>query len=162
MERRKIWGTGLFLMLGLILLTQVPQAEENGLEEGLVNASFHDMNSSHTSWAVLEIADNDTERQEGLMNVTELGERRGMLFVFEEEEMRGFWMKNTLIPLDMIFLDAEKQVINVETAGPEPGTADENLTVYRSEKPAKYVIEVNAGFAENYSITKGTEVSLGH
>lgn len=158
MEQRKILAAGLALVLGLFLLTQLPGTGERSLEEGLVNASFH-VNGSQASWAVLEVADNETEREEGLMNVTELGKHEGMLFKYPEEDQRGFWMKNTLIPLDMIFLDAEKEVINVETARPEPGTAEENLTVYRSEGPAKYVIEVNAGFAENYSTSEGSKVS---
>ena len=93
------------------------------------------------------------------MNRTELGKHEGMLFVYPEEGDRSFWMKNTLISLDMIFLDSEKEVINVETAFPEPNTSDEDLTRYRSERPVKYVVEVNAGFAENYSISEGTKVT---
>lgn len=120
-----------------------------------VNASFQ---SSPGAWAVLEVADNEEERSEGLMNVTELGEREGMVFIFPNEGPRAFWMKNTLISLDMIFLDAEKKVLNVETAKPEPNTADENLDSYTSNRPAKYVIEVNAGFADKYSVEKGDKV----
>lgn len=126
--------------------------------EDVVNASFS-VNGSNVSWVMLEVADNDTERRIGLMNRTELGKHEGMLFVYPEEGYRSFWMKNTLISLDMIFLDSEKEVINVETAFPEPNTSDEDLTRYRSERPVKYVVEVNAGFAENYSISEGTKVT---
>ena len=157
-----MFGMDIRSQAGIVLLAvflisagfMVSQPEDSSSVES-VNASF---GNSTDAWAVLEVADNRTERKNGLMNVTELGEREGMLFIFPDEGPRAFWMKNTLIPLDMIFLDAEKQVLNVETAQPQPNTSDENLDSYRSEGPAKYVIEVNAGFADNYSVEKGDRV----
>ena len=130
--------------------------EEDPELDNSVNASFSDPTEA---WAVLEVADNSTEREEGLMNVTGLGDREGMLFVFSDEGQRAFWMKNTYIPLDMIFLDAEKEVLNFETAQPQPNTSEDDLRLYRSEGPAKYVIEVNAGFADNYSVEKGDKIN---
>ena len=82
-----------------------------------------------------------------------------MIFIFPDEGPRAFWMKNTYIPLDMIFLNSEKEVLNVETAQPQPNTSEEDLKLYRSEGPAKYVIEVNAGFADNYPVEKGDKVN---
>jgi len=107
----------------------------------------------------VHIANTPKERQRGLMFREELGENEGMLFVYEEEDYRSFWMKNTLIPLDIIFLNAEKEVINVETARPEPNVSDSNLMTYGSERPAKYVLEVNAGFAEDFSVSEGAKFS---
>lgn len=127
------------------------------VEKEKVNATFQADNK--TTWATLEVADTKKKREIGLMNQTELGKHQGMVFIFPDEDMRGFWMKNTLIPLDMIFLDENKEVINVETAYPEPNTSEQNLEIYRSERPAKYVIELNAGFADNYSISEGSKVT---
>lgn len=148
---------GFALLLMFAGLQGMPESESKvKMPEDVVNASF---SSSEDSWALLEVADNETEREEGLMNIIEMDRRKGMLFKFEEEDERIFWMKNTFISLDMIFINSEKEVINVETAQPQPNATEEELERYRSEEPAKYVIEVNARFAENYSITEGTEVS---
>lgn len=145
----------LFLFLGAVFSQYY--STESGSEDA-VNASFS-VNDSEVSWAVLEIADNETERRIGLMNRTELGKNEGMLFVYPGEGDRSFWMKNTLIPLDIIFLDSQRQVINVENAVPQPNISERNLDRYSSERPAKYVIEVNSGFADNYSISEGTKVT---
>lgn len=149
------YALALILLLALVFTGLYASNTGNSTGER-VNLSF---TNSSGAWAVLEIADNDTERAEGLMNVTELGKHEGMLFKFEEEAPRTFWMKNTLIPLDMIFVSSDKRVINIETAYPQPQTPEEELKLYESERPAKYVIELNAGFAENYSISKGDKVS---
>lgn len=134
--------------------------EPEPAEADFKNATFH-TNGSQTSWALLEVADNDTERKNGLMNRTELGKNEGMLFVFSQEDERTFWMKNTLIPLDIIYLDSERTVVDIDTAYPELNTSEDNLARYPSDRPAKYVVEVNAGFAENNSIRKGSKVEWG-
>lgn len=159
MKRKDKFITAALLVAVTAIITTglITQETEEQLGKDKVNATFQTGNQE--AWAVLEVANNETEKAEGLMNRTNLGEHEGMLFNYTEEDLRGFWMKNTLIPLDMIFLNEEREVINVETAYPEPNTSDEDLKRYRSERPAKYVIEVNAGFAENYSITEGTEVN---
>jgi uncharacterized membrane protein (UPF0127 family) len=108
----------------------------------------------------LEIANSSAERSKGLMNRESLCSSCGMLFIFPDSEYRAFWMKNTSIPLDIIFISEDREVINVEQADPEPNTADENLTRYRSDAPARYVIEVNQGFAEEKGIREGTEVEF--
>lgn len=153
-EKIFIAAAAFFITLVAITVLTPPDSRE-GLDGDRVNATF---DIREKPWVLLQVADNETERREGLMNVTELGKHEGMIFIYKKEAPRGFWMKNTLIPLDMIFLDADRQVINVETAYPEPNTSEENLTLYRSERPAKYVIEVNAGFAENYSVEEGDAV----
>ena len=157
MDKKRLAVVVFVLMFFGLVFSQFYYSSESGSGD-TVNASFS-VNGSNVSWAMLEVADNDTERRIGLMNRTELGKHEGMVFVYSEEGDRSFWMKNTLIPLDIIFLDSEKEVINVERAFPEPNTSDEDLTRYRSERPAKYVVEVNSGFADNYSISRGTKVT---
>ena len=107
----------------------------------------------------VEIADSSEEQRIGLMNRTTLSQDHGMLFIFPDEQQRYFWMKNTLIPLDIIFIDSNLNIINVHTA--EPCTQEPCL-IYDSTKPAKYVLEVNAGYAEKHGIKPGQEARLSN
>ena len=102
----------------------------------------------------VEIADNEAERMKGLMERTELAENAGMLFVFEEEQPRSFWMKNTLIPLSIAYIDAEERIIDTQDMQP----LDE--TVHRSASPAMYALEVNQGFFEERGVEVGDTVEL--
>ena len=80
-----------------------------------------------------------------------------MLFIFQEEAYRSFWMKNTLIPLDILFLDSNGIVVDVQTMTPQIGAPDSELTVYRSASPARYAIEMNAGLAQELGIGPGEQ-----
>ena len=106
----------------------------------------------------IEIADEPEERTQGLMNRSSLPEKQGMLFIFEEEKVLGFWMKNTLIPLDMIFIDADKKIAHIEH-GAIPCKADP-CPVYSSNEKVKYVLELNGGFSEENSIKIGNNVEF--
>lgn len=123
-------------------------------------ATFVDKNGTELATITYETAVSDAEKRKGLMFRKNLGDKHGMIFVYEEEASRSFWMKNTLIPLDIIFLDSNKTVINIEKAYPEPDTPDSELKVYRSESPAQYVIEVNQNFTERNGIRKGDRVEF--
>ena len=101
----------------------------------------------------VELARTDEERTRGLMNRRHLGEEAGMLFLFSETEPRAFWMKNTFIPLDMLFIDDGGRVVGlVERAEPlttsprDPGV------------PSRYVLEVNGGWAERHGVRPGDRV----
>ena len=89
-----------------------------------------------------------------------LGEDRGMLFVFESENVLSFWMKNTLIPLDIVFVDENLAVVDVQTMRPEHETASGPLPIYTSATPALYAIELNEGMAEECGIEPGMSVVL--
>ncbi|MFC5971299.1 DUF192 domain-containing protein [Halomarina salina] len=107
----------------------------------------------------LEIADNDSERAQGLMHRESLAENHGMVFVYGGEATRSFWMKNTLIPLDMVFVAANGTVLNVEHADvPPEGSSDYGS--YVSDGPAQYVVEVNRGFANRTGVGPGTQVEF--
>ena len=103
----------------------------------------------------VELAKRDEERQRGLMYRTQLGDDRGMLFVFERERRLAFWMKNTCIALDMIFVAADGLIVGIEENVP---TLNENT--YSPGCPAKYVIEVNAGWTRKRGIKAGQRVEL--
>ena len=91
------------------------------------------------------------------MNRESLNQNAGMLFIFQEEGVYPFWMKNTLIPLDIIWINKDKKIIHIEKnvqpckAGPCPS--------YSPEKQALYVLEINTGLSERYSFKEGNEVT---
>jgi uncharacterized membrane protein (UPF0127 family) len=109
---------------------------------------------------LVEVADTDEERRRGLMFREELDENRGMLFTWDKTENRSFWMKNTLIPLDIIFIDEEKSIINIEEAHPQPGANNSELRRYSSEEPARYVIEANINYTDRNGIQENDTVSF--
>jgi uncharacterized membrane protein (UPF0127 family) len=102
----------------------------------------------------VEIADDYAERQRGLMERTELAENAGMLFVFDREQQLSFWMRNTLIPLSIAYIDAEEQIIDIQDMQP----LDE--TSHPSAEPAMYALEVNQGFFDEHGVGVGNEVEL--
>ncbi len=101
----------------------------------------------------IEIADNDFERQLGLMNRKSMKENQGMLFIFPFERMQSFWMRNTLISLDMIFVNKDKKIVTIHKY--TKVLSDQS---YPSSEPAKYVVEVNAGFTDKYNIQVGDRI----
>lgn len=101
----------------------------------------------------IEIAESDSARVRGLMQRATLPERSGMLFVFEREETQGFHMSNTPVALDLIFVDADSQIVDVDKYN-QP--FDPSIIV--SDAAAKYVIEVPAGFADTYGTIEGERV----
>jgi uncharacterized membrane protein (UPF0127 family) len=107
-------------------------------------------------WVVhVEVAANDNDRARGLMFRRELPPDHGMIFVFDKSEEHGFWMHNTLIPLDMIFLDEDRRVVGV-VANAAPRT-DTPRTV---GKPSRYVIEVAGGEAAVHAVGPGAQVAF--
>ena len=101
----------------------------------------------------IEIADSPYERQTGLMYRDSLEEQHGMLFIFENSELRGFYMKNTLIPLDLIFIDENYEIVHIYSKA----TPYETTTI-SSQLPAKYVFEINGGLSEQIGIQKGMKI----
>lgn len=110
---------------------------------------------------LVEVASDDLTRQKGLSGRQSLGENVGMLFVFEAQNVRpGFWMKDMLIPIDIVWInDGEIIQINKDVQ-PEPGVSDRNLALYVPSGPIDYVLEVNAGFCERNLIEVGDGVNL--
>ncbi len=102
----------------------------------------------------IEIADDESKREIGLMGRTIIGEREGMLFVFEEEHYASFWMRNTILPLDIIFIDKTGRIITIHK-NTKP-FSDDN---YSSTGLALLVLEVNAGLTDKYGIKEGDRIS---
>lgn len=101
------------------------------------------------------ISDNDQERSQGLMDVQQLPASKGMLFIFEENKPRGFWMANTPLPLDIFFINADKEIVRIHHS-----TQPFSEQSLESGQPAKYVIETNAGYAVSHDIQEGMNVAF--
>ena len=101
----------------------------------------------------LEIADNEYERQLGLMNRKEMKENEGMLFIFPRQDYQSFWMRNTLISLDIMFVNDQKEIITIHK-----NTKILSETSYPSSAPSIYVVETLAGFADRHNIQVGDKI----
>lgn len=106
----------------------------------------------------VEIADNREEREHGLMNRTSLGDDKGMLFVYPDQAPRRVWMKNTLLPLDVLFLAGDGRIVAMLN-NLKPCTSDP-CPIFDSEVAAMFMLELNAGFIENNNLKIGQQLRL--
>lgn len=101
----------------------------------------------------IEIADDDYSTQTGLMYRKSMRQNQGMLFIFPDETYRSFYMKNTEIPLDIIYISEDKTIVSIQK-----NTKPMDETSLPSEAPAKYVLEVNAGLSDIWQLEKGDRI----
>lgn len=123
----------------------------------LVSCSAHPHILVNDEKIFVEVVDEMEEMQKGLMFREELCANCGMIFVFEHDLMHSFWMKNTLIPLDMVFIDSTGIVVDVLHA--DPCTYDP-CEHFRPQKEAKYVLEVNKNTFDKDLIGKKVEIRI--
>lgn len=107
----------------------------------------------------VEIADDHAERERGLMHRDRLAPGTGMLFVHDRQEPQAYWMKNTRIPLDILYFDAQKKLVSVSRA--PPCSLGSRCPPYPSSGPAQYVLELNAGDAAAMGLKAGDEIVFG-
>ena len=100
----------------------------------------------------VRVALTESERANGLMGAPSLGEDEGMLFVFEEAGIQCFWMKNTLIPLSIAFLDESGKIINLDEMKPQ------SLESHCSKKPVRFVLEMNTGWFTKRGFKAGDSI----
>ena len=100
------------------------------------------------------VADTPYRRAAGLMECPHLPDDAGMLFVFSRDESRDFWMKNTLIPLDQVYVRSDGTIVDIHKNAAPYSTAK-----YDS-KPCKYVVEVNGGYCDRHGIRIGDTIGL--
>ncbi len=101
----------------------------------------------------VEVADDDAERAKGLMDRPSMPRNAGMLFVYEKPQSVAFWMKNTLIPLDMLFMDETGTVRRIKEMAEPLDT-----TPIPGGKDIQFVLEINGGLSESYGIDVGTQL----
>jgi len=145
------------LFVSLMLLSACGEEEEAPRGDIPFRADgvleFLDSDGHRLEAIAIEIADTDSARQRGLMDRRSLPERGGMLFIFDDADDRSFWMRNTPLRLDIIFVDADSQVVNIHER--TRALSDEQ---YASDGPAQFVVEVRAGFSERHGIDEETRI----
>jgi len=107
----------------------------------------------------IELALNNEQKKKGLSQRTDLPENEGMLFVYDGKTTPSFWMKDTLIPLDIIWIKDGVITKIQSNVLPETGKKDFELTIYKAPGPTDYVLEIGGGFCEKNKITRGQKVS---
>lgn len=106
----------------------------------------------------VDVADTPEARARGLMHRQTLADNMGMLFIFEEQHRWGFWMKNTLIPLSIAFIDRRWRVVDIQDMAVAPSPRDGPFTIYESRTPALYALEVRQGLFKQKGIEVGARV----
>lgn len=139
----------IIIIIGILIYSKFPRKVSKVIDQNIGNQKFS-----------LEIADNLYLLEKGLSGRSQLCPNCGMLFIFNLETFQMFWMKDTLIPLDLLFINSQGIITDIFTANPEPGKNDLQLTLYKSSRPTRYVIELNAGTAEKLNIKAGDYLKL--
>ena len=104
-----------------------------------------------------EIADSAPKQAKGLMFREGLSDKKGMFFIFDKEDKYAFWMKNMQFALDIIWINQDKEIVDINTNVPPCGTSCENII---PREKSRYVLEVSAGFVERNQIKIGDSVSF--
>ncbi|MBK7844222.1 MAG: DUF192 domain-containing protein [Bdellovibrionales bacterium] len=104
---------------------------------------------------VVEVADTDERRSEGLMHRRSLAKNEGMLFLFSKEQVLSFWMKNTFIPLSIAFFDKNKTLTEIVDMEPAKSVLEREIPQYRSSRPALYALEANRGWFKENKLSVG-------
>lgn len=127
------------------------------MNSGIKTKRLKILSGNRETRLTVQVADTQGKREKGLMFVENLPENEGMLFVFSRKVYGGFWMKNTLIPLSIAFLDSDGEILKILDMEPckenECPTYDPNISYH-------YAIEVNLGWFDKHQIKEGDYVSL--
>ena len=158
----RVFLKSVLIVFGLVLLSSCKE-EKTSTPKDKVVVSFKKEgtlilkkaeNDSIIQTLDIEIADDDYSTETGLMYRTKLETNQGMLFIFPDLQMRSFYMKNTKIPLDIIYIDEDKTIVSFQkNAKPMDETS------LPSEAPAKYVLELNGGLSDEWQLEVGDKVS---
>jgi len=130
-----------------VISTDVPFQKEGTL-------SFLTPDGDTVQTIDIEIAETDVERATGLMRRRALPANSGMLFIMDDEDTTGFWMKNTPLPLDIMFVAADSHIINIVRR-----TTPFSEEVIRPAAPKKFVVEVRGGYSDRLGITEGMRIA---
>jgi len=156
-EKTGLFIIPLLLFTAALFLLASGDCKNNSTEEGGPQKKTPAVileNKKGDKWEVkVEIARTEAEKRKGLMFRKNLAEDHGMLFVYDDAKVRVFWMKNTYIPLDMIFIGPDKRIAGiVENAAPE------TRTPRKINKPSQFVLEVKGGQADKHGLGPGDRV----
>ena len=135
------------------LLPLLAQAAAPAADEGFPRSALEIRSAGGRQWFTIRIADTEARRELGLMFVTKMPSDEGMLFPEDRPQVMSMWMKNTYIPLDMLFIDTRGHIVCL-IANAKP----ESLEILSCDKPAKAVLEINGGEAQRRGIKVGDVV----
>ena len=153
MTRQKKRRTALILVVAGVVAA-FPVAAQQAASAGQCNADHVDLRwPGGQARFTVEVADEAAERSKGLMFREHMASASGMLFVYDTPQRATFWMKNTLIPLDMIFADTTGKVTRVHA-----NAVPEDTTAIDGGEGVQYVLEINAGLARRMGISAGAEM----
>ncbi len=155
----KILAIGIIIIIAIyFIIVNSGGSKENNNEEYMFRKdgelTFADSSGTVITKINIQVANTEYDRELGLMFRKTMDENQGMLFIFPDVQARSFWMRNTLIPLDMLFVDSTKTVLNIAK-----NTTPLSDVSYPSSGPAKYVVEVNGGFCDRHNLTAGAKVN---
>ncbi len=139
------------LLTCLLALTLCLHSQAMAVQDGLVQIS-----TPNGATIQAEIADTTEKRAKGLMYRDSLAKDRGMLFTFAEPQLWTFWMKNTRIPLDIIWMDGKKRIVHIEHNVPTCSRTDDGCPQYQPNDNAMYVLELAAGAADTLKLQRGS------
>ena len=152
MQRRRILALFFLLLLSFPYLTL---AGNDPAQSGLIPVTL-----PGGTIIQAELADTPQKRAEGLMYRTHLADDRGMLFTFSQAQAWVFWMKNTKISLDLIWMNEKKQIIHMEQNVPICTRTDDSCPQYRPNNDALYVLELAGGRAESLKLQRGSKLQF--
>jgi len=147
------WLPALWLLASILLVPLIAGAQQPAANDSFPRSALQIRGAHGLNWFNIRIADTQEHRELGLMFVTHLPSEEGMLFPEDKPQNITMWMKNTLIPLDMLFIDTHGKILCViENAKPE------SLDIIRCDKPSKAVLEIGGGEARRRGIKVGDTV----
>ncbi len=141
----------IFLVVSNLIKKNEPDKEYMFRKDGTL--TFQNTTGQVESKIDIQIADNDFDRELGLMYRKHMAENEGMLFIFPQDTIQTFWMRNTFIPLDMVFINSNDKIVSISR-----NTQILSDQTYSSAGPAMYVLEVNAGFCDKFGIKAGDKI----
>jgi uncharacterized membrane protein (UPF0127 family) len=165
-NQRPFFSNPVYIISGIVILAVIlflvinPFSKKESTDQEYMfkkdgELTFSDSLNNSKTKIDIQIANTDFDRELGLMFRKQMDENKGMLFIFPEESRQSFWMRNTLISLDMIFVNALNKIVTIHR-----NTQILSDQSYPSSAPAKYVIEVNGGYCSRHSINEGDKINF--
>lgn len=151
--RRPMNRFRLSLFLPLLLLSAPAWSQPGELPTGWVEIGGKRF--------TVELALDDASREKGLMYRASMPADRGMLFVHDYTGWLGYWMKNTLLPLDILYFDEQRRLVTQQRNVPPCRSTGNDCPTYPSYAPARFVLELNAGMAQKLGLENGDRLVLG-
>lgn len=137
------------VILGITAFLRLPMTAETPVGRALVHEREIRLDGIPLKVA---IADTSEERSRGLSGITSLTDSEGMLFIFEEEGIYSFWMKDMVMPIDILWISSDNRVVSIEKSA----SPDSFPAAFTPTTPAQYVLEVRAGFSDAHGIDVGS------